>query len=123
MIEDAFEKDLREQLRTREAPGGFADRVMTRVAAKPARRRWPGFGMPVWRWAVAALLVAGMVLGSVEHDREQRREGERAREQVLLALRITGATLRDVQEKVDAESGQETRKQSGGMDREGQAQE
>jgi len=116
---DGFEKELREQLGAREAPAGFADRVMARVAARPAGRRWLGVGLPVWRWAVAALLVAGMVAGGVEHDREQRRQGARAREQVLLALRITGAALRDVQEKVDAERGNQTGRRSF----EGQAQE
>jgi hypothetical protein len=42
-----------------------------------------------------------MVVGGVEREREQRVAGERAREQVLLALRITGSTLRDVQQKVN----------------------
>jgi hypothetical protein len=50
--------------------------------------------------------VAGMVLGGLERDREQRVAGERAREQVLLALRITGSTLRDVQQKVNTGGGQ-----------------
>lgn len=100
---DQFEKELREQLQARSAPSGFADRVMARVPQRRApRETFLGFSLPMWRWAVAALLVAAMVLGGVERDRQQRMAGERAREQVLLALRITGSTLRDVQQKVGA---------------------
>lgn len=105
-MKDDFERELREQLQARQAPAGFADRVMARAAVRrgPVRWGWSGFGQPVWRWAVAALLVVGVVLGGMEHDRQQRIAGERAREQVLLALRITGSTLRDVQQKVSAGS-------------------
>jgi anti-sigma factor RsiW len=102
---DDFERELKEQLQARPAPEGFTQRVMARV---PERRtwKWLGLGMPAWRWAVVTLLVAGMVLGGLERDREQRVAGERAREQVLLALRITGSTLRDVQQKVNTGGGQ-----------------
>lgn len=111
---EPFERELRERLQARPASEGFADRVMARVAErKPMRRGWLGFGMPVWRWAVAALLVAGMVAGGLERERQQRQEGERAREQVLLALRITGSALRDVQSKVNASGTQEKLSQKG----------
>jgi hypothetical protein len=39
--------------------------------------------------------------------------GERAREQVLVALRITGSTLRDVQQKVSARDERESFSQKG----------
>ncbi len=98
---DDFERELKEQLQAREVPAGFTERVMARVPEQRVSSwKWVGFGMPAWRWAVAALLVAGMVAGGVEHDRQQRIAGARAREQVLLALRITGSSLRDVQQKV-----------------------
>ena len=96
---DEFERELREQLSAREAPGGFADRVMARVAAKKPRRAWH----PVWRWAAVAAVLTAVAAGGVEHQREQRIAGERTREQVMLALRITGTTLRDVQEKMGRE--------------------
>ncbi|MGB9029043.1 MAG: hypothetical protein WCC27_02900 [Acidobacteriaceae bacterium] len=111
---DQFEQELREQLQARSAPGGFADRVMARVPRRRApRATFLGFGLPVWRWAVAAVLVAGMVFGGLEHDHQQRMAGERAREQVLLALRITGSTLRDVQQKVGARDERESFSQKG----------
>jgi hypothetical protein len=62
---------------------------------------------------VAAVLVAAMVLGGLERDHQRRVAGERAREQVLLALRITGSTLRDVQQKVSARDQQERFSQKG----------
>lgn len=92
---DGFERELREQLTAREAPAGFAARVMARVE----RKKKPAWA-PAWRWAAAMALVAAAAAGSVEHAREQRMEGERARAQVMLALRITGTTLRDVRERV-----------------------
>lgn len=104
---DDFERELKEQLQARPAPEGFTQRVMARVPERRAWNwRWLGLGMPAWRWAVVTLLVAGMVLGGLEREREQRVAGERAREQVLLALRITGSTLRDVQQKVNTGGGQ-----------------
>jgi hypothetical protein len=94
---EGFEGELREQLRARPAPAGFADRVMARVPAKrPPRLQW----QPLWRWAAVAAVLAVTVLGGMEHERQQRLAGERAREQVLLALRITGTTLHQVQNKV-----------------------
>lgn len=111
---DDFEKELREQLQARSAPGGFADRVMARVPVRQASRgTFLGFGLPVWRWAVAAVLVAAMVLGGVQRDHQRRLAGERARQQVLLALRITGSTLRDVQQKVSARDEQQRFGQKG----------
>lgn len=94
---DAFEQELREHLQPRQAPQGFADRVIGRVAA---RTEGHSFWMPVWRWAMAAVLLGAVLTGSVEHDRRQRIEGERARDQVLLALRITGTTLNNVQRRI-----------------------
>jgi hypothetical protein len=111
---DEFERELREQLQARSAPGGFADRVMARVPERQASRRLWWALSPVWRWAAAALLVAGMVAGGLERDRQQRIAGERARAQVLLALRITGSTLRDVQQKIRADGRQENSRRDAG---------
>jgi hypothetical protein len=112
-LKDDFERELREQLQARSAPEGFADRVMARVPKRPARREWFRFGAPAWRWAVATLLVVGMVAGGMERERQQRIEGEHARAQVMLALRITGSALRDVQQKVNASDEQHQFSQKG----------
>ncbi|MGC2659421.1 MAG: hypothetical protein WA324_15810, partial [Bryobacteraceae bacterium] len=57
-LSDHFDSDLRDQLRPRPAPPGFADRVMARVAdtdRAPRPARLP-FGRPLWRWAAVAVL-------------------------------------------------------------------
>jgi hypothetical protein len=98
---DELDRELREHLRPRSAPAGFTDRVMARVPAERGSRSPLRFvAQPVWRWAAIAAVLAVTVLGGLEHDRQQRIAGEHARQQVLLALRITGATLREVQQKV-----------------------
>lgn len=102
--EDSFERELREQLRARSAPAGFAERVMARVSE---RRRPRPLWQPAWRWAAIAAVIVVTVLGGVEHDRQQRIAGERARQQVILALHITGTTLRQVQEKVHMQANSE----------------
>jgi hypothetical protein len=53
------------------------------------------------RWAAAAVLAVA-VAGGVWYRAEQRRqaEGEAAKRQVLLSLRIAGAKLQHVQAKV-----------------------
>lgn len=105
---DNFESDLHEQLRARAAPAGFTDRVMARVEKRNQGRSWRLFfgtrWRPAWSWAAVAALLAITVAGSLEREREQRIAGEHAREQVLLALRITGTTLNQVQQKVNADT-------------------
>lgn len=99
---------LREALR-REDPGeDFTARVLARAAAEPAKRSWweplsAAFGPGRMRWAaagaLACLLVAG---GGIEHYREQRvrAEGEAAKDQLMLALRIAGGKLNQARQKV-----------------------
>jgi hypothetical protein len=95
----SLETDLKDALRRVPAPEGFANRVMERVGR-------PGFspaaglkaGLPNWWRAVAATLLLATILGGWEAHRQ--REGQRAREQVLLALRITGEKVAHVQRGV-----------------------
>ncbi len=110
-FEGDFEREVREQLTARDAPEGFADRVMARVAERHEarqRRRW--FRQPVWGWAAATALAAVVAIGAgLQHQRDQRRQGEEARAQVMLALRITGTTLRDVERKINNPVGERGR--------------
>lgn len=58
---------------------------------------------------MAAAVVIAAVLGTrVEQQHQQRIAGEHAREQVLLALRITNSTLQAVDHKIS--EGRTTRK-------------
>ena len=105
-LEATLEQELRASLRARPAPDGFADRVLARVDALPHHEPapWPvrTIRNPGVRGAIAAtLLLAVGVGGYFEHQRERQIAGEHARQQVLLALRITSSTLQDVRNKVD----------------------
>ncbi len=105
---DPLELKLKRALEGQDPPGGFAERVMTRVAQQPAARRAPPspaswldwlFGRG-WRMAVAgglaAVVLAGAGLGYRQH--QQRLEGEKARAQLLTALQITGHQLTKVRQ-------------------------
>lgn len=98
-----LEAALRRTLRREEAPAGFAERVLAEAARReraaaiivPARahRVLPGL-----RFAIAAMLLLGITLGIQQHERQQEQaRGEAAREQVLLALRITSNRLHRAQ--------------------------
>ena len=78
-----LENQLKAALRKQNPPPGFAERV---VQAAVPRNRTP---LAVWAAAMAAMLVAGVV---IRQDYQQR-QAERAREQVMLALRITSEKL------------------------------
>ena len=88
-----FERDLRESLRPRQPPPGFAEGVLAR--ARKSGRRTPG----VWL-AVAALLVA-MIGGTALVKQHRQADGEKTKEQLMVALRITGSKLRSVQERLE----------------------
>jgi hypothetical protein len=93
-----FDEDLREALRRRQPPGGFAEGVLARVRESEAPRK-PSFP---WRWiAAAAAAVLFLTVGlSVYREHLRRVEGEQAKEQVMFALRLTGSKLRGIQEHV-----------------------
>lgn len=96
---DELETGIRESLQPREAPPGFADRVMAQIPERTNLLRWPVV-RPLWTSAIAAVLLLAVFLGVWANQRQQRIAGEHARRQVLLALRITNATLQAVQQKV-----------------------
>src|SRR5262245_14878296 len=95
------ERDLREALRRREPPSDFADKVLARTRqSESARHR-----APIWGWLAAAAAVVLLIVGGNTFIQEQRRraEGERAKEQLMVALRITGSKLRDARVKIRSE--------------------
>ena len=90
-----IESDLKRALRREAPPAGFADRVIAnvgRASARPSKNRW--------RAVAAGVLLTAIVGGWAAHQEIQRREGERARDEVMLALRIAGAKVRTAQEHV-----------------------
>lgn len=92
-LEDQLTRALR-----RESPApGFASRVMQRIerGEAPGARHW-------WRTVAASLTLTALVgAGAAYQDHQRRvREGEQAKEQVLLALRIAGEKVRYAQHEV-----------------------
>ena len=93
-----FERDLKRTLKRREPPRDLTAAIMARVETTPKRAGW--FGGFHWRQALAAAAVVLMVTAGVERYREYRRAQE-AKQQLILALQITGQKLAVVQAKVD----------------------
>ena len=101
-----FERRVRFAMQHRPAPMGLKQRVLARARERRlARHSWH------WMWQrVAAVVVLAAVVGGFgmyeqsEKRAEERRKGEAAREQVMLALRITHKTLDRVGERL-AEGG------------------
>jgi hypothetical protein len=115
-----LEKALREALPREEPAADFTERLLARIAAEERapvvqqreavrESRWQQFLnlfqlMPL-RWAAAGALACLLVFTSigVHRYREQQREiaeGERAKEQVMLALQIASSKLNAAQRKV-----------------------
>ena len=84
---DWLEEELKNALARQEPAPGFEARVQRRLVPT----------MPRWMAAAAAIVViAG---GGALYRRHQ---GEQAKEQVMLAMRIAGAKLNDAQAKLQA---------------------
>lgn len=95
---ELFEDLLKRALQRKQPSAGFTERVLALSQDQPCavRRR---LALPIWFGpALAALLVFAVGLG-YERYRE-RQEGERAKEQLVVALRLTGTKLQQVRSKV-----------------------
>jgi hypothetical protein len=101
-----LDDELRNAMRREEPPEGFAGRVLARVQEKK-QSAWTGiFGSRALRWALAGAMCLALVIASVEYKRAQdeRARGEAAKQQLMLALRITADKLQFAQEKVQHSS-------------------
>ena len=88
-----LEDQLRKALKSVDPAEGFADRVIRRIAAEPARPgRWERRRLLWWPVAIAASAVLTLI---VVHDWQARREqqGLEARQQLIDALRLTEEKL------------------------------
>jgi len=96
---DSFEEHLKRAMERKQPSAGFTERVLDRARQSEPVRPRRGFILPYWfAPALAALLVLAATLG-YERYRE-RREGERATRQLVVALRLTGAKLHQVRSRV-----------------------
>lgn len=87
-----IERELRSALRRKSPGAGFSNRVMQRIGQTSSARPW--------RAIAAAGLLTVILGGWTAHEIAERRQGERARDEVLLALRITSAKLQEAQSHV-----------------------
>ena len=96
---DHLEHDLKRALGRQSAPDGFADRVMRqidagRIAGAPQKR------VAAWRAIAAGIVLTAVAGGWAAQKAIERREGEKAREEVLIALHIASSTVRTAQQPV-----------------------
>ncbi len=92
-----LEDELRTALRREQPPAGFAQRVLAR-AAQPRRSVWDWIRWPAFRWAVAGAMALIMVVALLQY--RHRARGEAAKQQVMLALRITSSKLKLARQRV-----------------------
>jgi hypothetical protein len=101
-----LDHELKNTLRREEPSSDFTARVMARIQAAPERKpNWGEalrdlFRLPALRWASAAALCLLVIISTLAYRHHEQtlqeraeQEGERARAQVLLALRITSSKL------------------------------
>jgi cytoskeletal protein RodZ len=95
---DEFEQELLQALKRQPAPIGLKGRIMA-ARSRHEEKKMRRFLLP-WGFAsaLAAVLLLALVLIGVNHgaarrEAERQREGEEARRQVLVALRITNHAL------------------------------
>ena len=99
-FESEFEQELRQALERRPAPPSLKGKIL-------ARRRGARLGRRtvLWQRLAASLVLAAVLGGAAEwqqHVREERRKGEEARQQVMIALRITGHALEKMNQQLAA---------------------
>jgi hypothetical protein len=89
-----LEASLRRALRRESPAPGFASRVLQRIETDQTPKRRPS-----WRAVAASLTLTALIGAGVAYEHRVR-EGERAKEQVLTALRIAGEKVRYAQSEV-----------------------
>lgn len=108
-----LERNLRGALHRCDPPAGFAERVMARIHQNADRESHEKTAFWKWglnlRWAAIPALAAVLVFGfwfRAYEQRQQEEEALAAKQQVMLALRITGSKLRMAKAKVKAVEGE-----------------
>ncbi len=106
LLDDA----LRDAFRREDAPEGFATNVLARAAEAAAAREvqkepWLRIlAQPLLRWAAVAAVSICLILGGLHYrnlQRERAAQGEAAKQQLMLALRIAGSKLQLAKSKVN----------------------
>jgi hypothetical protein len=101
-LERDLERDVRRVMRHRSPDPGFAQRVMARIengehGHEPARELRPRHG---WRAVAASLTLVLLLGGYATHRVVENHRGEKAKEQVLLAMRIASEKVSVARQEV-----------------------
>ena len=112
-----LEDDLKMALQRTEPSEDFVDRVLARVNQPPPEPRWWErltvlVRPPRLQWVAASIVLSVMIpVSLVQYHKEQRMraEGEKAKEQLMFAVRVAGNRLHRVQQKVLEMGRMETR--------------
>lgn len=88
-----IEDGLRKALLREPAPPGFASKVLARTSPRPRGRR-------VAVLALAAALAFAAIMPATVHQHRQHRRALQARDQLIAALSITRAQLRQARENI-----------------------
>lgn len=97
-MSEKLEQELKKALRRTDPPAGFAERVLARAAKEEAKRtrerkRFQWFGMSGLRLAATCALCLIIAASGLMYQHQRNKEGEQAKEQLMLALRITSSKL------------------------------
>jgi uncharacterized protein YlxW (UPF0749 family) len=97
--ENEFERELKQAFARRPAPPSLKRKVMEKRRAAQAQRSWM-----TWQLMAASLLFFAMLAGAGAEwkMREEHRQEEAARTQVLTALRITHRALNQMNTQLAA---------------------
>jgi hypothetical protein len=99
-----LEDELRKALQRKEAPSDFVDRVLARIETPRHDKKWvAAFRLPRLAWAAVGVVTClTLTLGVAQYRSYQktRAEGELAKNQLMLALKIAGKKLSVAQRKV-----------------------
>ncbi len=105
-----LEEELRNALKHKEVPQGFQERLSARIRSiqpsrKESRHREPAsfFRLPRLVWAavgVGVCLTLAIGIAQYQSYQRTRAEGELAKTQLMLALKIAGKKLNFAQKKI-----------------------
>jgi hypothetical protein len=104
-----LEDDLKKALRRTEPSEDFVDRVLARVNQPPPPEPswWQPLAMvlrpPRLQWVALSVILSIMIpMAAFEYRSQQRMraEGEKAKEQLVFAMRVAGNKLHHVRQKV-----------------------
>lgn len=105
-----FEEQLKGALCRQQAPPEFAEGVLARIAEHNSspptvpRPWWSIFTQPLLvRWAAVSAAAGALVIGGIHYRTLQRdrAQGEAAKQQLMLALRIAGSKLQLAKARVN----------------------